>query len=136
MPPKFTAATGSGTNYANPMIHGPKGVISVPVAVSTIPVTDIDADGVLKPGVVLQDKGATFGPMAAAGFAYGVVFEPVKVAKSNSVADIAAAANVDVAVSTAGEVNRAVAEANLGRVYNANELASFPLAGSRIRLVD
>jgi hypothetical protein len=94
---------------------------------------EIDADGYLKPGVPLEADGTLVG--AAPAFVYGCNIEAVKVAESNSGADLAAADPVVVNVATICQVNRDLLEDVLGRALTANELAGFAAAGSRSVLI-
>ncbi|MCY7375991.1 MAG: hypothetical protein LH472_08475 [Pyrinomonadaceae bacterium] len=104
----------------------------VNVVVTALSTAEVDTKGFLKPGVPFSKAGALVG---AAVPVYGVTIESIKVAASNSAADIAAAAAaVPVAVGTIGTVNRDIAEDNLGRVYTAAEIAGFDLAGSKLHL--
>lgn len=104
----------------------------VNVVVTALSVNEVDTAGYLKPGVPFSKAGA----LVAATFpVYGVTIESIKVAASNSVADIAAATTAQpVAVGTIGTVNRDRAEDNLGRAYTAAEIAGFDLAGSKLHL--
>lgn len=68
-------------------------------------------------------------------YVFGVVMEPVKVATGNTSALLSAATDIDVAVAVIGQVNRDVAEDNLGRAYTANEVLAFKAAASRLRLM-
>lgn len=61
----------------------------------------------------------------SAEYVFGVVPEPIKVASGNTDAILDAATDIDVAVALNGHVYRDVAEDNLGRAYNANELSCF-----------
>lgn len=67
-------------------------------------------------------------------YVYGVTVAPVKVATNNTTA-LATATDIDVTVATVGQLNRDVGEDNLGRAYNANEIAGFAASGSHLRLL-
>lgn len=103
----------------------------VNVVVTALTTNEIDTYGFLKPGVPFAKDGTTVG---ASEPVWGVTIEAIKVAASNSSADIAAASTaIPVAVGF-GLVNRDIAEDNLGRAYTANEIAGFDLAGSNCRI--
>jgi hypothetical protein len=57
------------------------------------------------------------------------------VAEGNTAELLDAAEALNVIVQTHGQINRAEAERNLGRAYNAGELAAFDAAGSNISLI-
>lgn len=67
-------------------------------------------------------------------YVFGVVMEPVKVATNNTTG-LATATDIDVTVAVIGQVNRDIAEDNLGRAYTANEVLAFKAAASRLRLM-
>lgn len=125
----------SGTNsehYGSPFIGPVNHTVQLRINPSQFTSAEIDADGRLKPGVPLGADGTAIG---AAEAVFGVNYESVKVAASNSTADLAAATAADIAVATIAQVNRDQVEANLGRVLTANEIAGFALAGSNLVLV-
>lgn len=94
---------------------------------------EVDAYGYLKPGLPLNEAGDM--PIATE-FVYGCVAEAVKVAASNSAADIAAiASGTTVTVYRAGSVRQGALESILGRVLTAAEIAGFDLAGSQFALL-
>lgn len=70
-----------------------------------------------------------------AEYVFGVVLEAVKVATGNTSALLTAATDIEVAVAVIGQVNRDIAEDNLGRAYTANEVLAFDAAASRLRLM-
>ena len=98
---------------------------AITVDVSSLTNAEVDAKGFLKPGTPLTAAGALLDDGDAV---YGVVIEPVKVHTSNaglgSVTD-----DVPVTVAKIGQVNRDIAEDNLGRAYSADELAGFAASG-------
>lgn len=97
------------------------------VSVVGLTANEVDGDGYLIPGVVFS--GATPGVLVGSTVpVFGIVIEPIKVAKSNVSGDLTAAGTVQVALLTIGQINRKIAEDNMGRAYNANELAGFALS--------
>lgn len=127
MPITKTTLREGGTAYATaglfvgPVDHAE----AITVDVSALNNTVVDASGYLKPGTPLTAAGA---PIDEGDAVYGVVIEPAKVHTSNtglsSVTD-----DVPVTLAKIGQVNRDIAEDNLGRAYNADELAGFAASG-------
>lgn len=103
----------------------------VKVDISDLSTNEIDANGFLKPGVPFAKDGELVGSTVPV---YGVTIEAIKVAAGNASGDISGAVDCFVALGTHGIVNRDIAEDNLGRVYTANEIAGFALAGSNLHL--
>lgn len=105
----------------------------IAINVTALTTAEVDSDGYIKPGVPFAADGTTVG---AAEPVFGVVIEPIKVANGNAAGDLSAAdATFQIALGIEGVVNRNLAEANLGRVYTADEIAGFALAGSQIKLL-
>lgn len=130
MPIRVTTTAG-GTNYANPLVGPADHVAHVKLDISGMTTDEVDTDGYLKPGVLLTKAGILVG--VAPAFPFGVVFEAIKVASGNT-ALAGDTSDPLVAVCTHGIINRDLAEDNLGRAYNANEIASCDLAGSHLVL--
>lgn len=104
------------------------------INVTALTANEVDSDGYLIPGVVFS--GATPGVLVGSTVpVFGCVIEPIKIAKSNSGTDLTAAGTVQVALLTIGQINRKIAEDNMGRAYNANELAGFLLAACHLILL-
>lgn len=133
-PLKRNTVLTAGEVYALPFVGPINHTHTLAVDITALTVDEIDADGYLKPGLPLDAAGALVG--VAPAYVFGVTIEPLKVAESNSAADIAAAGTVDIAVATIGQVNRAVAEDILGRALTANEVAGFAAAGSTMKLLE
>jgi hypothetical protein len=130
MPLAISRTTG-GLAHAPAFVGEILATDEVRVVVTALSANEVDANGYLKPGVPFLQTGA----LVTAGAVYGVTIESIKVAASNSSADIAAATTaIPVAVGTIGTVNRDIAEDNLGRAYTAAEIAGFGLAGSTLKL--
>jgi hypothetical protein len=133
--PLAVVATAGGQSYANPLVGMARDVAHVKLDLSGMTTAEVDADGYLKPGVLLTAAGILVG--AAPAFPFGVVFEPVKVTTTTPVTSGTLAAETAdplVAVATSGLINRDAGEDNMGRAYNANEIASVSLAGSKLTL--
>jgi hypothetical protein len=111
----------------------------VVVDVSELTTAEVDADGYLKPGVAFKKDG-TVADGTAGEFIYAVNPEPQFLHHTTiPPTDVSLAADtrtVPLGMGTMGEVNRDVAEDNMGRAYNANELAAFNAAGSHISLTN
>lgn len=133
MPLDIRTRAAQATVYPSPFVGPINHTVAIRVDVSTLTTAEVDAYGYIKPGVPLQENGALVS--GAAQVIFGCVVEAVKIAADNAAATLAAAADKDVTVSTIGQVNQDVLEANLGRVLSANELAAIKAAGSLIKLV-
>lgn len=133
MPINSTSNTANaGTTPINPFIGPVNHTVPIVVPLSGLTTAEVDLNGYLKPGVALARSGALVGSGVVV---YGVTVESIKVAASNSSADLAAGGSPEVAVGRIGLVNRKIMEDNLGRVLTAAEIAGFALAGSLISLV-
>lgn len=116
----------------------PEGVTQVVVDISTLTTAEVDAQGMVKPGLPLTQAGIMVGAAVAV---FGVTFEPVKRRTQTSFygadnTNLAADTNdFPVAVLTSGSVSKRAIEANLGRSLTANEIAGFDLAASKIKLI-
>jgi hypothetical protein len=133
--PVAITTTAALTTYGNPII-GTAGMLKhIKVDLSGLTVDEVDADGYLKPGVLLKEAA---GLGILVGAAAGVVFvvpEATKLAVTTPATNTTLAAETGdhmVGVAGAGLVNRDVAEDNMGRAYTANELASFITAGTHL----
>lgn len=126
MPITYTTRAGAGEGGASPFVGPVNHTDAIRVNLAPLTAKEVDANGYLKPGVPFTAAGALVGVDQTV---HGVTLEPVKVASGNT----GLAGTVDVAVGTIGQVNRAVAEAILGRAYTANEIAGF--AGSKLVLL-
>jgi hypothetical protein len=123
------STTAADQVYTDPFLTK-AGITHIQVDVSLLTNAEVDAQGYLKPGVPLKADGT----LVANGQAvYGLTIEAEKIADGNTAL---AGITVDplVAVTTIALVNRDIAEDNLGRAYNANEIAGFALAGSTCKL--
>lgn len=127
--------TTSGTQgfiYESPFIGPVDHQVAIEVDLTQFTDDEIDQDGYLKPGIPLTDAGELLG---SGDFVFGVTIEEVKVADDNESATIAALGTQQVAIALICAVNRAVAEAMLGRAYTAAEAAGFNIAGSKCVLI-
>lgn len=132
--PITVTSTAGGTAHGNVFVGPVAHTAHIKVDVSALTSAEVDMYGYLKPGVPFLASGL----LVTAGFVYGVTLEAIKVAASNSSADLAAvvtAGDPFVAVGTIGQVNQDIAEDNLGRAYTTAELAGFDLAGSKLVLL-
>lgn len=121
--------TGGTGGFVGPVDH----TVAVPVLLTQMTNKEIDDDGYLKPYIPLTKAGLLIPNTTTAVF--GVTNEHIKVANDNLSGTIAALGTIDATVVTMCQLNRAIAEDVLDRVYNANELAGFGLAGSHIILL-
>lgn len=148
MPMSVNDVATGGEVHANPFIGPINHSATVRVTPADFTTAEVDSKGYLKPGVPLAKDGTMINayaagpPVVPADYVYGVTIEAVKIANSNSVADLGAAPAVDVAVAVIGAVNRAIVEDNLGRVLTAAEVDGFTgasgdvgSAGSKVALI-
>ncbi len=133
MPFRIENTLVGGRVYPRPFIGRVDHTHQFGVNIAALTTREVDAQGNLKPGVPFRDTGARIS--GAGQFVFGVVPEPIKVAKSNSNADLTAAGVVQLAVGTIGQVNRALIEDALGSALTADELAAFNDPRSLIRLL-
>jgi len=127
------------TTYAPVFIGMVLGMQQVVVDISELTTDEVDADGWLKPGVAFKKDG-TLCDGTGGEFVYAVNPEPQKLFLATvppTNASLAAdTSTIPLGMGTGGEVNRDIAEDNMGRAYNANELAAFNAAGSMIHLTN
>lgn len=133
-PIKINPDAGAGDDYGLPFIGPVHHTASVPILLTIMSNKEIDSKGYLRPGIPISDTNILVG--IAPAFVYGVTVAPIKVAADNAAGTIAALGTIWVAVATICQVNRALAEAILERVYTANEIAGFERAGSKCVLID
>jgi hypothetical protein len=129
--------TSGTTGYGHPFTDGVLGLQQVVVDVSELTTNEVDADGFLKPGVPFKIDG-TLADGTSGEYIYAVNPEPqnlhLATVPPTNVSLAADTSTVSLGMGTIGEVNRDIAEDNMGRAYSANELAAFLAAGSMIRL--
>lgn len=132
----FRITKTSGTTMYGPVFVGPaRGLQQVVVDISELTINEVDADGYLKPGVPFKVDG-TLADGTSGEYIYAVNPEPIQIVTYTPTNTLLTADTgvVHIGMGTAGEINRDVAEDNMGRAYTANELAAFLAAGSMIRL--
>lgn len=127
------------SGYASPLVGPVNHTRHGKVDLSTLTIAEVDADGFLKPGVILKESGGLLIPIGGVAGIPLLVPEATKLnlAAALPPTDVTLAAETGdhlIGVVVHGQVNRDIAEDNMGRVYNAFELASFPLAGSQLSL--
>lgn len=127
------------TTYGPVFIGDILGMQQVVVDISELTTAEVDADGYLKPGVAFKKDG-TVADGTGGEFIYAVNPEPQNLRMAvlpPTDGTLAADTRLyPLGMGTIGEVNRDIAEDNLGRAYNANELAAFNAAGSMIHLTN
>jgi hypothetical protein len=137
--PMFTSSTAGADVYAPVFTNAVLGLQQVNVDVSELTTDEVDADGYLKPGAAFKKDG-TVADGTGGEFIYAVNPEPQFLGHTTipptNVSLAADTRTVSLGMGTIGEVNRDIAEDNLGRAYNANELAAFNAAGSMIHLTN
>lgn len=131
--------TAGGTTYAPVFIGLILGMQQVVVDISALTTDEVDADGYLKPGVAFQKDG-TLVSAGSGQFVYAVNPEPqnlrMAVLPPTNGTLSGDTRTFPLGMGTGGEVNRDIAEDNMGRAYNSNELAAFNAAGSMIHLTN
>ena len=124
-------ATTGGTSYESPFIGPVDHTFGLKVNIANLTTAEVDEDGVLKPGVPLKVDGSLVNGAGQAVF--GVTMWPIKLVEGNTVA--LRVGTFEVSVALQGNINRDIAEDNLGRVYSANEIAAFAAAGANFKLL-
>lgn len=137
MPLEIKAFAGAPV-YASPMVGPVDHTLNKKVDLSLLTVDEVDADGYLKPGVVLKEAANLLVPVGAAAGVIFVVHEAVKlplvtIPPTNTTLGTETG-DCFIAVATHGLVNRDIAEDNMGRAYTANELTSFVTAGTHLAI--
>jgi hypothetical protein len=115
--------------YTDPFLTK-EGITNFQIDASALTNAEVDSDGYLKPNVPFNKAGTL---VANGQPVYGLSVEAEKIADGNTALG---AITVDpiIALTTICLVNRDIAEDNLGRAFNANEIAGFELAGSTCKL--
>ncbi len=138
MPLSVTKSVGTST-YGHPFIGKVLGLQQVVVDISELTTAEVDADGYLKPGVPFKKDG-TLADGTGGEFIYAVNPEPQKlfmaVLPPTNGTLSGDTRTLPLGMGTIGEINRDIAEDNLGRAYTANELAAFNAAGSMIHVTN
>jgi hypothetical protein len=138
MPLSMKKTVGTST-YGPVFIGDVLGMQQVVVDISELTTAEVDADGWLKPGVAFKKDG-TVADGTGGEFIYAVNPEPQNLRMAvipPTDATLAADTRLyPLGMGTIGEVNRDIAEDNMGRAYNSNELAAFNAAGSMIHLTN
>lgn len=127
------------TTYGPVFIGDILGMQQVVVDISELTTDEVDADGWLKPGVAFKKDG-TLCDGTGGEFVYAVNPEPQNLRMAvipPTNGTLAADTRLyPLGMGTIGEVNRDIAEDNMGRAYTANELTAFNAAGSMIHLTN
>lgn len=137
--PAHIKKTAGGTTYGPVFIGDILGMQQVVVDISTLTTDEVDADGYLKPGVAFQKDG-TLVSAGSGQFVYAVNHEEqnlrMAVLPPTNGTLSGDTRTWPLGMATIGEVNRDIAEDNMGRAYNSNELVAFNAAGSMIHLTN
>lgn len=138
MPLAISHTTGT-TGYGHPFTGAVLGLQQVVVDISELTTDEVDADGYLKPGVAFKKDG-TLADGTSGEFIYAVNPEPQNIRHATipptNTSLAADTGTIPLGMGTIGEVNRDIAEDNMGRAYTANELAAFNAAGSMIHVTN
>lgn len=124
--------------YGFPFIGDISERLSERLDISELHDTDfVDSDGYLIPGTPFRLNGSqNLVPIDGADQEVrGITLEAVKVAESDSETDLDAADDFDVVIVTAGTVDRAIVEGNIGRSLSTNEIDAINEA-KRLVLTD
>lgn len=130
MPMRSKVVATEGEIHPTPFVGPIDHTVAIRVDVSALNANLVDSDGYLKAGVLLQRNGT---PIGVGTPKFGAVVEATKVADNNGAA-LATAPDIDVAVATICQLNRAILEDSLGRALSADEIAS-PAGSSPIVLL-
>lgn len=134
MPMEMNKVTGD-THYPDPFLTAFDSV-DLKIDVSTLTTDEVDSKGYLKPGVAFRlASGVGVLVSGVSQVIFGVNRFPVKLVGRSDNASLSSDTNdITIAVVVRGTLSQATAEAILGRVYSANELAAFAAAGSHLLL--
>ncbi len=134
MPIGITRTNTSALVYASPFRGKVEHFAQVKIDASALTSREVDADGVLKPGVTFNI--ATGLLPTAAGQKVGVTHEAIKLGASlAAVQAITGADDPQVGLAVYGILNRDIMEDNLGSAVSAAEIAALDGAGSRLFLL-
>jgi hypothetical protein len=134
MPIGISRTNTSATVYASPFRGKVDHTGQFKIDASALTSREVDADGVLKPGVTFNVVTGLL--PTAAGQKVGVVYEPIKLgANLAAVQAITGADDPQIALGLIGVLNRDIMEDNLGSAVSANEIAALDGAGSRLFLL-
>jgi hypothetical protein len=131
MPMDFTRTAGDRV-YGNAFIGDASQVDHIKLDVSDLTTNEVDASGRLKPNVPLKQDG-TLADGTAGEKIYGLTLEATKLPGRTSNTSPALGADTTdplIAVCTDCQINRDLAEGNLGRAFTPNELAAMAASGS------
>lgn len=125
-----------GQTYVTPFVGPIDHTGPIRLDVSSLDGTDfVDEFGFIIPGTPLTAAGVPASAAAGAGTAaVGCVPEAIRVAPSGASADLAAAADFDIAVAHICQINRDALEDNIGRALTADEVTNLTSLG-RIVLI-
>ena len=134
MPMRVAATATAGEVHPTPFVGPLYWPVGVLCDVSTLTVNEVDTNGYIKPGVILQANGDKI--TGASQIAYGAVIEAVKVAPagSDNTALGLITTDVEVPVALFCLLNRDILEDSLGRALSADELAAVNAAGSHVAI--
>lgn len=137
--PLAMKTTAGGTTYGPVFIGDILGMQQVVVDISELTTNEVDADGYLKPGVPFKKDG-TLCDATGGEFVYAVNPEPqnlrMAVLPPTNGTLSGDTRTFPLGMGTIGEINRDIAEDNMGRAYTADELAAFNAAGSMIHVTN
>lgn len=134
MTPLSITPTAGGEVHPSPFVGPIDHTTTVILDISTLDTEEVDANGYVKPGVIVQANGDII--TGVSQIAYGAIVEAVKVAADNQAATLAAAQDIPVAVAVGCLINRDIIEDSLGRALSANELAAIDAAGSHVAITN
>jgi hypothetical protein len=123
--------TTGGYVYPSPFLGPTDHTVMISVAASIFATGEVDADGVLKPGVPIAANGTL---VTGVEPVFGVTIGMQKIATTNATADLSAAGTVRITIAVIGVVLLDVLTDVLERSLTATELAGFELAGCHLVL--
>lgn len=130
----------AGDAYADVFVGPADHSVQILLDVDKFTSAHVDSDGFLIPGCPIRENGTPV--LSASQYVHGVLRERVRVgydgtSYGNSNAILDAATDIEVAVFTAGQVDKGTMEDNLGRVLTQNEVDAFEDSGTKnLLLID
>lgn len=128
MPMDIKTPYAEGDTYVDPFVGRADHSVQISLDVDKFTSAHVDSDGYLIPGTPIRENGAPI--LNASEYVFGVVRESVRIGwdgtnYGNTDAILDAATDIQVAVFTAGQVDKGKMEDNLGRSLTTNEIDAF-----------
>ena len=140
MPNDVRTTYAAGDVYADVFVGPANHSVQILLDVDKFTSAHVDSDGFLIPGCPIRENGTPV--LSASQYVFGVLRERVRVGYydgdyGNSDTILDSATDIEVAVFTAGQVDKGTMEDNLGRVLTQNEVDAFVDSGNKnLLLID